>query len=588
MPDNSPKKQKSLMIMGGVLLNRSLPLHIEGNEVEKKEERKFSMFANIGKNEMSFEDDPARVMDHSERNELIRPVEMEDFNTPKAIEQDAMSGIDLAINNYITKKSSIYNKEDPKSPKLVRRATLLYNSKGFEIKEETQDQSSNFPKGFKWIDKLLDNFIRCISLFLELFTGLLKFLIQIFFEICNPTPKQQKELFNQAEATELPEVLTDQDEILPENVRKESPEWPEIAKLITDSFTLLLTEVKEAIKHQNSTEMEINSGNIMFIVGHFLEVCGYAAVAFSSQVGWAQGNSQSGDASDAVLVDNQFWVEIFWTCLALSIVFALISPRAIQLAKSGTLGLNKDRSKAKFPSPQFFLAKLISLIGKSAYLTIMKAFLNVFSCTYDDSNGDWYVTRNSDLTCFSSFHSMYIGLAVIGLILYYPGSTLLYPNIQYQDKSLDLKFDTTFLVIEAQGKVIIAGVVAFFALERYLWLHLIVSLAVLVILALLCGFMKPCIVRSYNIWKVGGYVASAWCCCWALINIYAGIGIACFITLWVGLVMLLILLIAIQYRLYGCNITKLKHLKAALKGREVVDDAVSRNNSIIKSQEKLA
>jgi hypothetical protein len=580
--------------MGGVLLNKSLPLNLEGNEAEKKEERKFSLFGNIdesGKQEMSFEDNPGRMADSSERNELIRPVDMPDLDPCKVTEkdeQDAMPEIDLAINNFITKKSSILSNQEPNSPKLVRRATLLYNSEGFEIKEEKPDESSNVPRGCKWLDKLLDNFIRCISLFLQLFTGVLKFLINICFEICNPTPKKQKEFFNQAEATQLTDTLTEQDEVLPLNIRKESPEWPEIAKLITDSFTFLLKEVKEAINYSNSTQMELSLGNIMFIVAHFLEICGYAAVAFSNQVGWTEGNSESGDASDAVLVDNQYWVEIFWTCFALSIVFANITPRAIYLAKAGRLGLNTDGSKAKFPSPQFFLAKLISLLCKSAYLTIMKAFLNVFSCTYDDSDGDWYVTRNSDLTCFSSTHSMYIGLAVLGLILYYPGSTLLYPNIQYQDKSLDLKFDTTFLVIEAQGKIIIAGVVAFFAVERYLWLHLIVSLAVLVILAILCGFMKPCMVRSYNLWKVGGYVAAAWCCGLALINIYTDIGLACFITLWVGLAILLILLIALQYRLYGCNISRLKHLKSALKGREVVDDAVSRNSSMMKSQVKQA
>jgi hypothetical protein len=33
------------------------------------------------------------------------------------------------------------------------------------------------------------------------------------------------------------------------------------------------------------------------------------------------------------------------------------------------------------------------------------------------------------------------------LLVFYPILTFLYPNVQYQNKSLDLKYDPTYLVI---------------------------------------------------------------------------------------------------------------------------------------------
>lgn len=593
VPKDSPRKQKALMLMGGVMLQNTIGLDIDktNQKLEKNKEKNTlgNRLANYVESEdksedASFEDQLSKVILASDDKGCIRPIEDQpSFQTPQdRVDLDFMPSIDIAINNYLSKKTSQNGDLDVGNVRISRRPTVVYSNNRIQIKDDLPEESSKLPKGCRWLDTLLDNFIKCIGLFLQLITGLLKFLIKICFELCNPIPKAENEYFKQKNDKEKNSESDQSDPEASVKDRKPSPEWPDIAKLITDTFSHLLTEVKELIKHQNSTEMELNTGNLLQILGHFLEVVAFASVAFSEQVGWAEGNSQSSDASEAVLVDNKFWVEIFWSCLGLAVVFASITPSAIYHAKRGTLGLTEDRTKAKFPHPQFFFAKIISLIGKSAYLTIMKAFLNAFSCTYDQDTTNWYVTRNSDLTCFDDSHSMYLGLSVLGVILYYPGATLLYPNIQYQDKSLDLKFDTTYLVLESQGKIIIAGAVAFFAVERYLWLHLIVSIVVLVLLAILCGFMKPCMVRSYNLWKTGGYIGAAWCCSWALINIYSKETMACFIILWVGLVVLLVILLTLQIRLYGCDINKLKHFRSMLKGKDVIEDGESRNNSMVK------
>lgn len=44
---------------------------------------------------------------------------------------------------------------------------------------------------------------------------------------------------------------------------------------------------------------------------------------------------------------------------------------------------------------------------------------------------------------------MTVGL--FGIIIYYPLATFFFPNLQFQDRALDLKYDPTFMVLVIQG-----------------------------------------------------------------------------------------------------------------------------------------
>jgi len=50
-----------------------------------------------------------------------------------------------------------------------------------------------------------------------------------------------------------------------------------------------------------------------------------------------------------------------------------------------------------------------------------------------------------------------MGMAAVAIILYYPISTFMFPNFQFQDKGLDLKYDPSFLVLNIQAKLLITG-----------------------------------------------------------------------------------------------------------------------------------
>lgn len=158
----------------------------------------------------------------------------------------------------------------------------------------------------------------------------------------------------------------------------------------------------------------------------------------------------------------------------------------------------------------------------------MKSFIDAFSCNYDVN--PWTLYEDPTIICNEGTHYLYIFLAVIGVLLYYPLSSFLFPNIQFQNKSLDLKYDPTFIVILTQMKLLISGIsyiifisyislfffsynkgtASFFPVGTGLIIQLTVSTIALLFLALIDKIMKPCLVKKHNILEVGGYLIAAW------------------------------------------------------------------------------
>ena len=156
-----------------------------------------------------------------------------------------------------------------------------------------------------------------------------------------------------------------------------------ICHLIITTFTLA---DKEASKNHREThpEMQLNLSNLIAVFSCVSEIYSFAAVGFSSQVGWVYGKSFT-DASTVMLADNKYWVETFWICIGASFIFLLLVIPAFRYIKKGRLGLNEDLTEAPVLSFQFFLTKLISLFGSTFYLTVIASMLSAFSCTYSNN-----------------------------------------------------------------------------------------------------------------------------------------------------------------------------------------------------------
>jgi uncharacterized membrane protein len=105
--------------------------------------------------------------------------------------------------------------------------------------------------------------------------------------------------------------------------------------------------------------------------------------------------------------------------------------------------------------------------------------------------------------------------AIIGILLYYPMSTFLYPNFQFQNKLLDLKYVPTWFVFTIQAKLIIAGIISFntptsSSDSSAINSQLFGTMGVLVFLAIANLSTRPCLVKKFNIWDPVFYIMSAY------------------------------------------------------------------------------
>ena len=70
--------------------------------------------------------------------------------------------------------------------------------------------------------------------------------------------------------------------------------------------------------------------------------------------------------------------------------------------------------------------------------------------------------RMSTEVCYGGIHKLLMYFAFIGIMLFYPLQTFLFPDLQYADKTLDLKFKTSYIIFQIQVKLIIIGLSSFF------------------------------------------------------------------------------------------------------------------------------
>ena len=108
--------------------------------------------------------------------------------------------------------------------------------------------------------------------------------------------------------------------------------------------------------------------------------------------------------------------------------------------------------------------------------------LNSFACDYSDLE-NIVLSGNPDVECFGSHHILLVSAAIVCLVVYFPSSTLLSPVLQFQNKVLDIKFESSFFIANKQSYLLTSGVAIFYG-ESLPALSLLVQLVAVV--ALLC------------------------------------------------------------------------------------------------------
>ena len=111
-----------------------------------------------------------------------------------------------------------------------------------------------------------------------------------------------------------------------------------------------------------------------------------------------------------------------------------------------------------------------------------------------------------------------VAVAVAAGMIYYPVATFLFPQFQFRDKSLDLKYDTTFIILKSQMNLVLGGVLVFFPSVTTCasgacggsGFVLSVCAGLCAVLWLYCERVGPCLVKRVNLWQGAVYLAAGW------------------------------------------------------------------------------
>ena len=152
------------------------------------------------------------------------------------------------------------------------------------------------------------------------------------------------------------------------------------------------------------------------------------------------------------------YVVLFWFSFVISCLFFLIGFNAANLLRQELVSSaqKKLEKTSRFKEAQtFFTIQFMKLASASLFLVVMKSFISTFSCDY--SLEPYLLYADNTIICNSSSHRTFMGLAAVGILFYYPLSSFFIPNIQFLDKKLDLKYETTWISLLAQVKLIATG-----------------------------------------------------------------------------------------------------------------------------------
>merc|ERR1712070_528639 len=116
--------------------------------------------------------------------------------------------------------------------------------------------------------------------------------------------------------------------------------------------------------------------------------------------------------------------------------------------------------------------------------------------------------RYPELECWSGWHSVAVVCVIMVLLPYYFMSTFIYPNLQFANKSLDLKYNPAFMILQAQIKLVLTGIAVFFPDKPVALLA--TTLPMYLLLAALNHTMGPCFVPWVNTLRTFSFKVAAW------------------------------------------------------------------------------
>jgi len=309
--------------------------------------------------------------------------------------------------------------------------------------------------------------------------------------------------------------------------RKEAPPMEDIVehigRLLEKSDNIL--QSKESL---TTFKVHLNLSNAIIIFSKVTEYYTLCSLAFRPNVGWSFiADSQAASTASTIPFvelpeDTNSYLPTLWTCMGFCIMYLCLAIPATRYAQIGTLGMSEDGKNAKFPSKQFFLSKGVGVLGGACYMPIMKNLMDVLSCDFTAS--PWSLYRSAEVNCFGNDapYYIYVAGAMICIVIYYPLATFMFPNLQFMDRTADIKFDPSYMVFLSQGKLIITGLAVFFPTSKNVAASLGISLFVLLGVTFVTLWMKPCLISRMNVWNSVSYLSATFFLLGAFVFVITG------------------------------------------------------------------
>jgi len=403
-----------------------------------------------------------------------------------------------------------------KNPKLlmIEDEKVMWNQVYFPENLSEVEYSTESEHSFEIIEPEISKFSKAVDYFLEklnkLSSKVLGCLEYLFLKVVNLFTVDSGKLEEKLKELEI------QNEMVAETANLPCPDWESLCEILGSKIETSKAEAEHEIKGGFVFEIRNNSQNFSAIVFHTIEIVTYCWTGMYSGIDFFESTRKSQESFGNFNISVDHWDYVFYSSIGSAVVLVTLVFFARKHIKKGTLGISEDGSDASFPSIQYLLSKFCQLLSKTMYLNLVCNMLSGIACNFDEEE-----LIAKEMECFSQGHSLkYFVPSVVCFLAYYPIATLLYPSMQYQNRNLDIKFDSTFLVLESQGKIIIASFGVFFNSD-WVWMKLSVMILVFVFLFILSFKMQPCICKSYNVIKIFAYLLPLWTCgCSLLVLIF--------------------------------------------------------------------
>lgn len=149
----------------------------------------------------------------------------------------------------------------------------------------------------------------------------------------------------------------------------------------------------------------------------------------------------------------------------------------------------------------FFFTLFYKLMILSLFNMVSQTFLTTFNCNWTSDTQPYTLKDDPSVECFSSGHNTMVIISLACLIGYYPLSSYAMPNFQFAEKSLDLKYRPSYLILYFQVnfillacKVLLSGSTS----QNIQIINSSIIIAVLLYLGFSVGMLKPCFVLWFN------------------------------------------------------------------------------------------